>query len=152
MKAALGTPGTITLRGRDFAVPQPTAGDAGRVHDRMRELAARDCVSPLAFVNANAPQLSPAVLAESVRAAVAMGSGGGSEPTQAAVQRAYNSLDGVRFQVWYYARKGSPGLTQAEVDSLVAEEDRYDAADALAAALFPEAGGGGPKPPTGGAN
>lgn len=134
-RAVFAPPGTVRLGGREFVIPKPTPGDAARVHERMRELAARACVSPLAYVNAAAADLAPGVLAEALRAAVAMGSGGGVEPTREAVTRAYDSLEGVRFQVWYYARKACPGLTPDEVAALVPEDARYDAADALLSAL-----------------
>lgn len=150
-KAVTGAPGVLSLKGREFVLPQPTAGDEARVYDAMRELAAKACVSPLAYVSAAAGELAPAVLAEAVRAAVSLGSGGGVEPTREAVQRAYSSLDGVRFQVWYYARKADKTLAPGEVAALVTEDDRYDVLDALAAAQ-PRGGAGDPKAPSSGAN
>lgn len=150
--SVFANPGTVTVRGREFVVPSPTASDLNRVHERMRELAQRQCVSPLAYVNANAEGLLPAVLAESLRAAVAMGSGGGTEPTRESVFRAYDSLDGVRFRLWYHARKALPELTRAEVDKLVDDENRYDVSDALAKATSPADGPADPKAPASGAN
>ena len=150
-RAVLGTPGVVRVGGREFVVPQPTAGDEARVYEAMRDVAAKACVSPLSYVNANAEGMAPGVLAEALRVAVAMGSGGGVEPTREAVQRAYSSLDGVRFQLWYYARKAEPKLTRQEVADLVGEDDRYDVLDALAAAQ-PRGAQGDPKAPSGGAS
>lgn len=135
LKTIFGIPGTLTLKGREFVIPQPTPADVARVHDRMRELAVSACVHPLASVNAIAGELNPGVLAESVRAAVAMGAGGGVEPTRESVHRQYETLAGVRFRVWFYAKKTTPGLTLDEVNALIPEDDRYDVADALFEAM-----------------
>lgn len=148
MRSVLNIPGGVQVKGRAFVLPVPTAGDVARVHERMRQLAQRDVVSPIAYVAANADALPPVLLAEAVRAAVAMGSGGGAEPTREAVFRAYDTLDGVRFRLWYYARKAEPGLAREAVDALVGEDDVYDVADALVAAH--DAGADGPKAPPGG--
>lgn len=146
VKAVFGVPGSVTVRGREFVLPAPTASDLARVHDRMRELAARACVSPIQYVNANAGDLLPGVLAEALRSAIAMGSGGGVEPNREAVVRAYDTLDGVRFRLWFHARKAEPSLTQADVDKLVTDDDRYELADALFEATTPAAPeAGGPK-------
>lgn len=150
-KAVLGIPGGVSVGGREFVLPQPTARDHALVYEAMRDVAARACVSPLAYVNAAAKDLSPGVLAESLRAAIALGSGGGVEPTREAVQRAYSSLEGVRFQLWYYARKSDKTLTLRDVSALVTEDDRFDLLDALAAA-HPSPGDDAPKAPSGGAN
>jgi hypothetical protein len=152
LKAAFAIPGTVTVGGREFVVPQPSASDLARVHDRMREIASRACVSPLLAVNAIAKELEPGVAAEAIRAAVAMGSGGGVEPTREAVMRAYDSLDGVRWRLWYSARKTDPGLTQAAVNELVTDENRFEVADALFTATNPAAGPDAPKAPPGGAS
>lgn len=133
--SVLGVPGTLTVAGRTFAVPPQTPGDVGRTRDAMRRLALAECSSPLDLVNAHAAKLAPAVFSEAVRQAVAMGSGGGVEPSQEAVLRAYDSLDGVRWRLWYQARKAEPGLARDEVDRLVTDENVYDVADALLDAL-----------------
>jgi hypothetical protein len=149
---AMGLPGTVTVKGRAFAVAQPTAADLGRIHEKMRDLATAGCANPLAAVNAAAEGLAPAVLSEAIRHAVSIGSGGGVEPTREAVFRTYDSLDGVRFRLWYLARKCDDKLPKADVDALVGEDDRYEVADALAAATAPAAGPDSPKAPPAGAS
>ena len=150
-KAVLGIPGSVTIAGREFVIPQPTSADVVRVHNRMRELAQRSCVSPLAYVNANAEGLNPVVLSESLRAAIAMGSGGGVEPNRETVFRAYDTLEGVRFRLWYFARKTQPALTQDDVAGLVVEDNVYDVSDALAKAQ-PAPETAGPLAPRSGAS
>lgn len=155
--AARGSPGLLVIGDYEYTVPPPTPGDLARTHDAMREIAQKSCVSPLAFVNAAADTLSPLVLSESVRAAVAMGSGGGVEPTREAILRAYDSLEGVRWQFWYVAKKSDPAVTRGRAAELVTEENRYDVSDALAVATGlrkldegkgPPGSGGNSSPPS----
>lgn len=127
----LGGAGEVHINGRVFVLPQQTPSDVSRVYDAMRDIAARGCMNPIAYVNAVAPTLTPMVLAEAMRAAVAMGAGGGPEPTRESVMRAYDSLDGIRFQFWFFARKTDPTLTREAVKELVTEDNVYDVADAL---------------------
>lgn len=135
IRSVFAIPGTLTVKGREFVIMPPSSSDVARVHDKMRELATRQCVNPLLAVNAVAGELAPGVLAESLRAAVAIGSGGGIEPTRESIARQYDTLDGIRWRVWFHARKALPALTHSEVESLIGEDDRYDVADALAEAL-----------------
>jgi hypothetical protein len=134
-RLVLGLPGRLSLGGREFAVPAPTPTDAARTYEAMRELATRSCVSPLAYVNAARDGMDPAVLAEAVRAAVAMGSGGGVEPTREAVLRQYDTLEGVRWRVWYSLRRADATVTREWVESHVTDENRYELIDALDIAL-----------------
>lgn len=136
-RLATGVPGLVTVGGREFVIPAQTPGDAARVHDRMRRLALAGCRSPLEYVAAQPPEAFPypADRLEAIRAAVALGSGGGVEPTREAVVREYGSLAGVRWRLWYHARKTHPDLTQADADALVTDDTVYEVADALEAAL-----------------
>jgi hypothetical protein len=133
--AIFALPGTLSLGGREFAVAAPTPTDVARTHQEMRRLAAQECLSPLAYVSASAPSLDPATHAEAVRAAVAMGSGGGVEPTRESVFRTYESLAGVRWRVWYAVRKLDGTFTQEQAAKLVTEENVFEVADALSKAL-----------------
>lgn len=135
--AVLGVPGVVRLAGRELVVPQPTPADVARVHDHMRRLAQAGCVSPLDFVSAHRDKLDPGTYAESLRAAVLLGSGGGVEPTREAVLRTYDTLEGVRFRLFYAARKGDPAVTREWVNDHVTEDNLYDVSDALAAATDP---------------
>lgn len=132
--AVTGLPGVVVVGGREWVLPPPSAADAARVYRLMWDLARKDCVNPLAFVNATAADLSPAVFQVAVREALAMGSGGGPAPTDDAVLRAYDSLDGVRLRFWYFARKLDEKVTQAVVKTWITDENVYDVMDALAKA------------------
>lgn len=149
--AALGIPGVVTIKGREFVLAQPTAADHRRIHNKMREIAQRGCVSPLEYVNANAAKLDPVVLSEAVRNAILVGSGGGVEPNREAVFQAYDSLEGVRFRLWYLARKANQNLLLTDIEALVTDANFYDVSDALALATTPQAGPDAPKAPTSGA-
>lgn len=131
MQTATATRGTVTIKGRTFAIPQPTQADISRVRDRMRDLALAGCTSPILAVNAVAKELPPAVFAAAMEAAVSKAAGGGAEPTPDAVNRQYGTLEGIRFQLWYFAKKGGSPVTLKEIEDLVGEEDRYEVDDAL---------------------
>lgn len=131
MQTASAVPGRITVKGRDFAILPPTPDDLTKIHERMRELALPSCTSPLLVVNAVAKDLDPGVLAVMAQAAVARASGGGSEPTEDAIRRQYRTIEGVRFQLWYFANKGGASLSMKDVEAMVGEEERYAVDDAL---------------------
>lgn len=131
MQTVTASPGSVTIKGRTFAIPQPSATDILRVREKMRELALPSCTSPLLAVNAVAKELDPAVLQMMCAAAVSQGAGGGAEPTEEAIRRQYTTLDGVRFQLWYFAKRGGSSATLKEIEDLVDEEIRYDVDDAI---------------------
>ena len=137
MKPILSTSGSVTINGKTFPVAKLTETDYSRIRARMRELALPSCVNPLVAVNAMADQLAPAVLQMAITDAVSRMSGGGAEPTPDAIDRAFESVKGVQFQFWYCARKANPNLTFAEVEGLITEDNRYEVADTLVAALKP---------------
>lgn len=146
--AALGSPGLVVLAGREIVILPQTPADVARTHEEMRRLAQAGCVSPLDFVTAHREKIDPGSYAEAVRAAVLLGSGGGVEPTREAVLRTYDSLAGVRFRLWFQAKKADANLTREWVAANVTEDNQYEVADALAVALDP---GGDQKkvPPSG---
>lgn len=133
--AIFALPGTLALAGRDYTIPAPTATDMARVHDKMRELAGRHIVSPLQYVSLNREQLDPATHAEAVRAAVAMGAGGGVEPTRESVFRAYDTLEGVRWRTWYHISRADAAVKLADLEQLVTDENYWDVGSALQKAL-----------------
>lgn len=141
MQPIFAEPGKVTVKGKTFRVVAPTASDFARLRSRMRELAQEKCVHPLSAVNAIAEGLSPLVLDRSLSIAINVAAGGGVEPTADAIAREFEGLEGVRYQLWYLARKADPTLTLDTVTELVGEEDRWDVIDALNAATSPAADG-----------
>lgn len=141
--AVLGVPGSVTIKGRTFVIEPRTPRDAARVREQMRQLALPGCTEPLKYVSAQIEDLHPAAAQIATAEALKLGTGGGVEPHEAAIARQYESLDGARFQLWYYARKADKNLTREAVDALVGEDDVYDVVDALVEALkepgFPKA-------------
>lgn len=140
MKAAIfGLSGVLNLGGKEYAITPPTAGDAARTHEAMRKLALADCVSPLAYVNANSEVLPPMLLTEAIRTAVTIGSGGGVEPTRENVIRQYESLEGVRWRAWYQASRSEMSLREKTAKdafcSLITEENYFDVSEALARSM-----------------
>lgn len=133
--AFFAVPGTLRLGTREFVVPAPAPSDAARVHRKMKELASRSCVSPLEYVSANREKLDPVTLTEAIRAAVAIGSGGGVQPHREAIMDAYDTLEGVRWRIWWAVRKGDKAITLEAVSSLVTEDNYYEAAEDLHKAL-----------------
>lgn len=152
MKSILTKGGMVTLGGREFPVAAPTVTDLARIRAHMRRLAQPQCMSPLLAVNAVADQLLPGVLSESLRLAVQQGAGGGATPTAELIEEQFESLEGVRFQFWYLAHKANAALTLAEVEPLITDDNRFDVADALIAALKPAEDADAPKVSAAGAN
>lgn len=134
--AILGVPGTVTVNETIFVIEPPTPADSARVSAEMERLASLRCVNPLAAVGA-VPQdaLSGADRVEAIRAAVGMVSGGGVKPSREAVIEQYSLIDGVRFRLWYAARKADKTLTRDAVAALVTDDNFYDVDDALNVAM-----------------
>lgn len=131
MRLVESGPGSITVKGRTFTIPAPTPTDLMRIRDKMREYALRECTHPLLAVNAIAKELAPQVLAEAMRIAVQQASGGGAEPSDDAIRRQFQTVEGIRFQFWYLANRGGTRITEKEVAELIDEEMRYDIDDAI---------------------
>jgi len=131
MQLVSSAPGSITIKGKTFAIPEPTPTDLMRLRDKMREYALRDCTNPILAVNAIAKELAPELKAEALRVAIQQASGGGAEPSDDAIRRQFQSVEGIRFQFWYLAKRGGSNITQKEVDDLIDEEIRYEVDDAL---------------------
>lgn len=132
--AVAAAPGTLTLGGVPYLVLPPTPGDKARTVERMRELARARCLSPVDYALTHA-HLAPAALALVVSEAIKLGAGGGVEPTAEAVWEQFDTLDGVRWRVWYHLSKTTPAATPEAVAALVTEANRGDVAAALDAAL-----------------
>lgn len=145
MKPIFATGGIVSINGREFPVVAPSATDLNRIRTRMRELAMPECLPPLLAVNAVADQLLPGVLTESLALAIKQGSGGGAEPTADLIDRQFETLAGIRFQFWYLARKLNKDLKVIDVEALVTEDNCFDVADALIAALKPSEDAEAPK-------
>lgn len=131
MKQVSSSPGSLTVRGQTFAIPEPTPTDLTRIREKMREFALESCTSPLLAVDAVAKQLAPPVLAAALREAVQQASGGGVEPSDDAVRRQFQTVRGVRFQLWYLAKRGGARLTFEETAALVDDENVYEVDDAI---------------------
>jgi hypothetical protein len=150
MQQVTSAPGSVTIRGKTFAIPEPTPTDLSRIRNKMRELALASCTSPILAVNAVAKDLAPAVLAAAIADAVRQMAGGGVEPSDDAVRRQFQTVEGVRFQLWYLANRGGARLTLDEAAGLVDEENVFEVDDAIYAATQlgnlpgPKASGTGP--------
>lgn len=128
------TPGLLSLGGREFVILPPTPRDQLATMDRMKSLARAKCVSPLDYVLKHAT-LPPGAMALAVQEAIKLGAGGGIEPTPDAVWEQYTSLDGVRWRVWYHVSRVVKDFKPEDVAPLVTEDNLFDAAEALDAAL-----------------
>jgi hypothetical protein len=131
MQQVSSAPGSVTVRGRTLPIPRPTPTDLARIRDKMREYAAESCTSPILAVDAVAKQLSPAALAVAMQLAVQQAAGGGAEPSDDAVRRQFQTVRGVRFQLWYLANRAGARLTHDEAAELVDEENVYEVDDAV---------------------
>lgn len=141
-------PGTLRLGGRCFVIAEPTAADMLRVAKRMRELARAQAPPRLAAVAALKDALPPDVFAAAVREAVALGPAAAPDPTDGEVREQFTELEGVRWQVWYFASKAAPDLTPGAVAEWVTADNRFAALDQLNAALGMGGEKKAPPPPT----
>ena len=128
------TPGVLEIGERRFVILPPTPRDMLAIGQRMKELARAKCVSPLDYVLKHT-SLTPTMLAVAVNEAIKLGSGGGVDPSPDAVWEQYSSLEGVRFQVWHYAKKAHGTLLLEEVEKLVTEDNLFDVGESLDKAL-----------------
>ncbi len=118
--------------GRPLTVQWPTPGDLFTIEERMLELAARWCVSPLKLVYLTPESdLAGADRQNALSFALDKASGGGVAPSGLAMARAYNSVDGLRYRLWRLTRRTHPEVTEADIAGLVTESNRPDVIDAL---------------------
>lgn len=118
--------------GRGLTVQWPTPGDLFVIEEHMLALAQKSCVNPLAAVAAvPASALSGADREAALALALQHAAGGGVAPSNLAVVRAYNSVEGLRYRLFRLTRRTHPELGQADIDPLVTEANRPDLIDAL---------------------
>ncbi len=130
----VGTAGkTLSLGGRELTLQWPTPSDQLTIEDKMVSIAQKlFCTNPLVHVHAipqeefNGPDRIYAL-----ERALALGSGGGAEPSVTSVVRAYNSVDGLRYRIWRLTRRTMPELSESDVATFITEDNRPDVIDAL---------------------
>src|SRR5579871_5595849 len=123
----VGTAGKnlAAVLGRELVVQWPTPGDLFTIDEKMVEIAARGCLSPLAHVHAiPAKLLAGEDRLHAIAVAVEKGAGGGATPNGMLIGRAYNSLEGLRYRLWRLTRRTHPDLTEEDVAALVTEANR----------------------------
>jgi hypothetical protein len=128
------TPAVLALGGRQFAIMRPENRDMLAVRARMVALAQAKCLSPVDYAATHAHLPAP-VFAALLGEALKLGAGGGVKPHPDAVWDEYDTLEGVRFRVWYHASRAHKDLKPEEVAALVTEDNLFDAAEALSLAL-----------------
>jgi hypothetical protein len=142
----------LTVGGRAFVVLPPTPRDMLNVNQRMTELAQAQYRSPLDYACSHT-HLPPVLLALSVSEAIKLGSGKALKATRDEIWDQYQTLEGVRWRVWYHASQTTPGLTLDEVAALVPDGEHITVAEALDAALsFKELDPNAQAPATGSAS
>jgi hypothetical protein len=127
-------PAVLAIDGRRFVVLPPRPRDVLAVNARMKELARAKCTSPIDYVLAHA-HVAPGALELLCRQAILLGSGNGVRPDESAIWDEFASLDGVRWRVWYFASKVEKSLKLEDVAALVTEDNLFDVAADLDAAL-----------------
>lgn len=135
----------LEIDGRTFLIPPMTVEDHFTVMAEMRLQAKKKLLSPIEHLQAVAGQLNPAFLAQAVREAVALGSGGGSEPTQADQSDQYASEEGLAWRFWYHHQKVNPAFALMEAERLVRQVGRWKFALLLEQALSDPADDDGKK-------
>lgn len=139
----------LTVGGREFVILPPTPRDMIATAQRMRELAQAQYRSPVDYALSHG-HLPPAALALVVSEAIKLGSGKALKATPEEVYDQYETLEGVRWRVWYHASKACPALTTEEVAALVPDGEHLRVREALDAALsFKESDPNAPAPATG---
>lgn len=129
------TPGLLKLGGREFVILPPETRDAVATHARMTELARARCVSPLDYVLRHT-HLPPALLAAAVAEAIKIGAGGGDrEPTPETVNEQYTTTEGVRWRVWWHVSRVLKDFGPEDAAALVTDDNAFDTALLLDAAL-----------------
>lgn len=146
------TKNVVTVGGREFVILPPTPRDMIATAQRMKELAQAQYRSPLDYVLTHS-HLPPAALSLAVSEAIKLGSGKALKATADEVWEQYQTLEGVRWRVWFHASKTCPELTLEEVSALVPDGEHIRVVEALDAALsFKESDPNAPAPATGSAS
>jgi hypothetical protein len=129
-----GAPAILELGDQKFVILPPRPRDKLIVGTRMREMARAKCCSPLDYVLKHT-SLPTAALALAISEAIKLGSGGGVDPSPDAVWEQYDTLEGVRFQLWHYVSRAHKEFTPEQAAKLVTEDNLYDVAEKLNKAL-----------------
>jgi hypothetical protein len=124
----------LSVGGREFVILPPTPRDMIATTQRMRELAQAQYISPLDYALKHT-HLPAVQLSIAVSEAIKLGSGKALKATDEEVWEQYDSLEGVRWRLWWHASQTAPGLTLTEVAALVPDGEHLRVADALNAAL-----------------
>lgn len=127
-------PGVLKIGERQFVILPPTPRDMLAVGTRMRELARSRCVSPLDYVLKHT-HLNPAALSLALREAIALGAGPPIKLDPESVWEQYDTIEGLRFRVWYHVSRAHKDFTPEQAEELVTEDNLFDVADALNQAL-----------------
>jgi hypothetical protein len=143
------TKNVLKVGGRSFVILPPTPRDMLAANQRMKELAQAQYRSPLDYVLTHG-HLPPAAMSLAVSEAIKLGSGKALKATPEEVWDQYQTLEGVRWRVWYHASKTCPELTLEEVAALVPDGEHLRVVESLDAALsFKETDPNAPAPATG---
>lgn len=133
-----------------FPVAKPSVEDVFEVAAEMRLQAKKKLLNPVEFVAAMASSLTPQLLEVALRQAVALGSGGGSEPSVATQNDQYVSEDGLAWRLYYHAVKLTPSFTLLTASKIIAADGRWKVSIALEEAIsYPEEGEKKEPPTTG---
>lgn len=124
--------------GGTYLIPAPTVEDVFAVAAEMRLQAKKKLLSPIEHLQSVAGNLNPAFLAAAIKEALALGSGGGSEPTVAAQNDQYVSEEGLAWRFWYYHHKVNPNFSLIEAGKAVESAGRWKFAALLEEALSPD--------------
>jgi hypothetical protein len=133
-EALARAPSALVVGGRSFVILPPTPRDMLAVNERMKALARARCVSPLDYALSHS-HLGAAALELAVTQALKLGAGGGVRPDPEAVWEQFHTLAGVRWRVWYHASRAHKSLTPEDVAELVTDDNLFDVAADLDAAL-----------------
>ncbi len=119
----------------NFTVRTPTVEDMLCVAWMMRDLAKKSCLNPVEWVAATCSHINPIFLAEALKQAVQLGSGGGAEPTAALQEEQYQTEEGLAMRLHYHVTRTYPDFTLELARSIVKQDGRWVIATKLEEAL-----------------
>ncbi|AMV25440.1 hypothetical protein VT84_13645 [Gemmata sp. SH-PL17] len=132
---AASAPKTLNTALGAFRVAAPTAADHLDVIEAMRDQAQKQCVSPLAYLNAHLGQINPALVEVATRQALAMGAGGGVAPAPQLIEQQYTTVDGLAWRLTFHIKKLHPDFTDEKAREILKADGRWNTADALDKAI-----------------
>lgn len=134
-EAVAQTPGTLALGGRAFVILPPTPRDMLAASRRMRAMVEAKALSPLDYVASRREHIPAAVFALAVAESIKLGALPQVAPDPALVWEQYATLEGVRWRVWYHVSRLDKSVTPDRVAEWVTEDNLFDVAEQLDAAL-----------------